>query len=93
MEESRAMCFSVPTSKPTFKKNTFKLCVLCKTADSQSYSSHNLIECKFLPEKDHRMFARTWLVQGDELGDEEDGAGVCGDEDAPPPPPPPPPPW
>ena len=84
VEESRAMRFSVPSSKPTFKKSTFKLCVLCKTAGRQSYSSHNLIECKFLPEKDRRMFARTRLVQGDESVDEGDGAGDCDDEEAPP---------
>ena len=86
VKESRVMRFSVPTSKPNLKKNTFKLCVICKTAGRQSYSLHNLIECKILPEKDRCMFASTRLVQGD---DEMVPVTVMMRKPIPPPPPPP----
>lgn len=53
------------------KKKSFKSCILCKTAGRPAYSSHSLIECRFLPEYDKRTLAKTRLVLDDGDDDEE----------------------
>jgi len=51
------------------RRKPFKSCTLCKAMGKPSASTHNLSECKFLPEGDRRALARSRLVASDGVPD------------------------
>ena len=71
MEESKAFRAGVSSKFPP-KKRQFKSCILCKTANRPGATSHNLQDCKYLPEYDRRRLARSRLVTDEELNEECD---------------------
>ena len=52
-------------------RKPFKSCTLCKAAGRPSYSTHNLSECKLLPEGDRRALARSRAVTNEEVAASE----------------------
>jgi hypothetical protein len=66
-----------PNKQHNFKPRTTKNCVLCKSAGRPAYNTHNLKECRYIPESDKRqMYGRTRFVE--EVADD---LPVIGDHD------------
>lgn len=59
IEDTKA--FRAVTSAPPRRRKQFRSCILCKTAN-RPHNSHNLEDCKFLPERDRKLRARTRLI-------------------------------
>jgi hypothetical protein len=53
------------------KQRRQKSCILCKTAGRSCHNTHNLHECKFLPDADRRALGRSRLVVDGEDPDYE----------------------
>ncbi len=59
----------------------FRCCVLCKSAGRASYSSHNLVDCKFLPASDRLSIGRSRMVADDDLDiPQEEYSTPCDDD-------------
>ena len=52
--------------------NPFLSCILCKTA-GRPHNTHNLMDCRYLPDRDRRPWAQSRMVMDDpdDLGAEE----------------------
>ena len=82
IEDSRAMrVVNTYGRRNTNRRQNFipksKSCVLCKTA-GRSFNSHNLVECKFLPESDRRAMAR--IEESDDDCDSAESRPYCPDQ-------------
>ena len=54
-----------PTNTPdNSRRKAFRSCILCKTA-GRSHTTHDLMDCRYLPERDRRPWARTRLLSDD----------------------------
>ena len=73
MEDSKILRAATSSSKFThsLKRKSFKFCVLCKTAGRPTFSSHTLLECRFLPEHDRKMFGKSRYIQEQQESDTE----------------------
>lgn len=54
------------------RRRPFLSCILCKTAD-RPHNTQNLMDCRYLPDRDRRPWARSPMVMddSDDLGAEE----------------------
>lgn len=54
------------------RRRPFLSCILCKTA-GRPHNTHNLMDCRYLPDRDRRPWARSRMVMDDpdDLGAEE----------------------
>ena len=79
IEDSKAMRIGSTTSRrhPNSghgqpQQRPFLSCILCKTA-GRPHNTHNLMDCRYLPDRDRRPWARSRMVMDDpdDLGAEE----------------------
>ena len=69
-------------ARPNKPRRAFKSCTLCKAAGRPSATTHNLSECKLLPEGDRRALARSHSIVNEDIEDgysddeEEQGEGL-----------------
>ena len=93
IEDTKAMRVgnSAPSRNPSGvqgqpRRRPFLSCILCKTA-GRPHTTHNLMDCRYLPDRDRRPWARSRLVMDDseEPGvDEYEPLGESSDLVAPP---------
>ena len=79
IEDTKAMRIgsTTPRSHPNSgrgppRRRPFLSCILCETA-GRPHNTHNLIDCRYLPDRDRRPWARSRMVMDnpDDLGAEE----------------------
>ena len=71
IEDTKAMCVgsTTPRRNPSSgqgqpRRRPFLSCILCKTA-GRPHTTHNLMDCHYLPDRDRRPWARSRMVMDD----------------------------